>query len=195
MNNRLFHIEELLKTVENEEIIKQLVALHKISIDKSRFGTLKLQTGISIYEEFLKKANIKIFFAQDKLTGVVLGAIVSQVPNKNLNRTLMGVRASLDIALAMIRHPYIWISQTFIDKLFESTYRNSNYIVAIYVKSEVRRSGIGKLLIEFAEDQMQNRSVFVSTKRNNIKAFNFYNGYGFELKRQIAGTVLFEKQG
>ena len=70
----------------------------------------------------------------------------------------------------------------------EADRRGSSHIITIDVLKNARRSGVGSLLLQAAEERLRaarSRSVELETAVDNLTALSFYKRHGYTLIRTI----------
>ena len=68
---------------------------------------------------------------------------------------------------------------------------NDEYIEGIFVSDEMQSQGIGKLLLDFAKEKRMKLHLYVYQK--NIRAINFYQREGFEIRGEGLDEATGEK--
>ena len=68
---------------------------------------------------------------------------------------------------------------------------NDEYIEGIFVSDEVQSQGIGKLLLDFAKEKRM--KLHLNVYQKNIRAINFYQREGFEIRGEGLDEATGEK--
>jgi ribosomal protein S18 acetylase RimI-like enzyme len=172
--------------------LNELVKIHQSSIPKSRFSSLPISVRRHIYVNFIANPFSKIYIARANDTKELIGAILIQdfQTAGRQSHSMSYLKFAPFILASAIRHPVIWLYQTFAETRLISRCRKSIYISAIYVSESHQGNGVGSSLIQRVKSEYPLAKFTVMTESENKHALNFYLCNHWKVEARYKKTIL-----
>ena len=189
-DNIQISVQKLSSTVD-DEVLVQIVSLHKESIDKTIATTLSDKKLLDVYIHILKYNVIKLIVA--KIDEDVVGCISYRENTKKYKLNQL-IKLSLLSFRGLILHPLTWLKETYYKIGLYSNISSSAHIVTLFVSKRYQNNQIGKKLLDSVVDFFP-KNLTVDTRVENIKAIKFYEKNKFVVVRKnFKNVVLIRKK-
>lgn len=172
-------------------LLDDLIALHVLSIPNSRFSTLPRSMQRKIYLEFVGDESSRIYVAREGESHRMVGAVLVQdFQGRNPGASLATyVRYLPSIAACVIRHPVIWLGQTFAELRLNSRKSGTVYISVIFVSKIYQGRGLGRSLICRVKEDFLRARLSVMTESTNRVALLFYTRNNWKIRTSSLNTI------
>lgn len=186
MNIEIISLNEL-----GQALLDELIALHVLSIPNSRFSTLPQSMQRKIYLEFVADESSRIYMAQEAETHRMVGAVLVQdFQGKNPGASVAKyIKYLPSIAACIIRHPVIWLGQTFAELRLNSRKTGTVHISVIFVSKIYQGRGLGSSLICRVKEDFLQAKLSVMTESTNRVALLFYTRNNWKIRTSSLNTI------
>lgn len=189
-DNIQISVQKLSSTVD-DEVLVQIVSLHKESFDKTIATTLSDKKLLDVYIHILKYNVIKLIVA--KIDEDVVGCASYRENTKKYKLNQL-IKLSLLSFTGLILHPLTWLKETYYKIGLFNNLSSSAHIVTLFVSKRYQNNQIGKKLLDSVVDFFP-KNLTVDTRVENIKAIKFYEKNNFVVVRKnLKNVVLIRKK-
>jgi len=189
-DNIQISVQKLSSTVD-DEVLVQIVSLHKESFDKTIATTLSDKKLLDVYIHILKYNVIKLIVA--KIDEDVVGCASYRENTKKYKLNQL-IKLSLLSFTGLILHPLTWLKETYYKIGLYNNISSSTHIVTLFVSKRYQNNQIGKKLLDSVVDFFP-KNLTVDTRVENIKAIKFYEKNNFVVVRKnLKNVVLIRKK-
>ncbi len=189
-DNIQISVQKLSSTVD-DEVLVQIVSLHKESFDKTIATTLSDKKLLDVYIHILKYNVIKLIVA--KIDEDVVGCASYREKTKKYKLNQL-IKLSLLSFTGLILHPLTWLKETYYKIGLYNNISSSAHIVTLFVSKRYQNNHIGKKLLDSVVDFFP-KNLTVDTRVENIKAIKFYEKNNFVVVRKnLKNVVLIRKK-
>ena len=189
-DNIQISVQKLSSTVD-DEVLVQIVSLHKESFDKTIATTLSDKKLLDVYIHILKYNVIKLIVA--KIDEDVVGCASYRENTKKYKLNQL-IKLSLLSFTGLILHPLTWLKETYYKIGLYNNISSSTHIVTLFVSKRYQNNQIGKKLLDSVVDFFP-KNLTVDTRVENIKAIKFYEQNNFVVVRKnLKNVVLIRKK-
>jgi ribosomal protein S18 acetylase RimI-like enzyme len=185
-DNIQISVQKLSSTVD-DEVLVQIVSLHKESFDKTIATTLSDKKLLDVYIHILKYNVIKLIVA--KIDEDVVGCASYRENTKKYKLNQL-IKLSLLSFTGLILHPLTWLKETYYKIGLYNNISSSTHIVTLFVSKRYQNNQIGKKLLDSVVDFFP-KNLTVDTRVENIKAIKFYEKNNFVVVRKNLKNVVF----